>query len=273
MDRPADKDRVFGDHAAFFRALLPAIRGIVCHDARGRLFWSEAHPGSPAAATEVAYQNQLRQLLRSEAAPATATRLALDRCVAWLLPLCGEDGRLLGVLGLLTDGDAQGLDCRSVARRVMPALRILQHELSLRRRLREGQRRLRLQAAEEQLLLGVEALLHGQQPCEQSLQELLRLCHEHLGVAAAWLVIPGKQITLAAGGEVQLDEVRDAAGGLMSGTLSVDGRVSSSCGRLWVSIGSMGRPAQGILACSTRDSIHASARRAWIASCATWPRM
>lgn len=248
MDGPADKDRMFGDHVAFFRALLPAIRGIVCHDARGRLFWSEAHPDSPAASTEMAYQHQLRQLLRGEAAPAAATRLVLDRCVAWLLPLCGGDGRILGVLGLLTDGDAQGLDCRSVAHRLRPALRILQHELSLRRRLREGQRRLRLQAAEEQLLLGVEALLHGQQPCEQSLQELLRLCHEHLGVAAAWLVIPGKQIALAAGGQAALGELREAAGGLLSGTLPVDGRVGSSCGRLWVPIGSMGRPAQGILA-------------------------
>lgn len=248
MDRPADKDRVFGDHAAFFRALLPAIRGIVCHDARARLFWSAAHPDSPAASTEAAYQHQLRQLLRSETPPAAATRLVLDRCVAWLLPLCGADGRPLGVLGLLTDSDAQGLDHHSVVQRVMPALRILQHELSLRRRLLEGQRQLRLQAAEEQLLLGVEALLHGRPSCEQSLQELLRLCHEHLGVAAAWLVLPGKQLALTAGNQVEPARIREAAGGLMSETLAVDGRVGSSPGRLWVPIGSVDRPAQGILA-------------------------
>jgi len=244
MGEAADRDRAFGDHAALFRALLPGIRGITCHDARGRVFWSEAPATDPG---DAAYQREVARLLQAGASAASATKRVHDHGVDWLLPLDGGQGKPLGVLGLLTDGATRELDPDSLARQVAPALRVLQQELALRRQLREGERRLRLQVVEERFLLGVEASLQKAQACEQALQQLLQLCHEQLGVPAAWLVIPDKRLALVAGDGIDAEAARRAAAGLWPDAVAGAGSPGRRAGLLWAPIGSAGQPVQGLL--------------------------
>lgn len=245
------KEVVLGDYGALFRAVLPQVRGIVCHDARGQVFWTEA-PQEGVPPVSDAYRSLLVRLLKGEAPPVEGARLPLGACLAHLVPLAGEDGRLLGVLNLLTDPAVASLPYASLLEQAAPALRVLQRELTLRYRLVESQRKLQVQAAEERLLHKVERLLHDrQQPCERTLAGILELCCEHLGIRGAWVVIPGKHLALTAGEALDPAAARQACARLMAGVgaaSAAGGDVGRSDELLWIAVQSPGRPAHGILA-------------------------
>jgi diguanylate cyclase (GGDEF)-like protein len=262
MAGPADKDHVFGDYSAFLKALLPQAQGFVCHDARGVVFWSEPPPeGSPPVTPP--YREALAAVLTGTAAPGEECRLILGGNAAYVLRLEGEGGRRVGALTVLVERSAR-MPYAFVADLLAPALRSLQRELSLRFRLLEGQRKLQVQAAEERLLHQVEKILHQREPCETALGHIVGLCREQLGVAAAWLVIPGKQIAFVQGGDASEREVDLLCQSLLEETREPSyehGSVIARGDLLWFAVHPRGQGTQGIFALSGWQQSEFSQRR------------
>lgn len=206
MTAQPEQDSVLGDFAAFVRALLPQVQGFACHDTRGVVFLADSPPqGAPAV--DDAYRAVLKRVLGSAPLPEDGMRVAIGPHLGYIIRLDADAGRLLGAITVLIARDGNEPPYASVAATLAPALRSLQRELSLRFRIMEGQRKLNVQAAEERLLHQVEKILHTQAPCADSLQQVVLLCREHLGVDGAWLVVPEKGITLVAGSVMSAQEV------------------------------------------------------------------
>jgi diguanylate cyclase (GGDEF)-like protein len=264
MTVPEEKDAVLRDYAAFLKALLPQAQGFICHDSQGRVFWSEAPPeGVPTVTDE--YRELLALLLNGGALPPEGARLRIGPHIAFLAPLRGEDGRMLGVLNVLADRGAASMPYPFVMDLAAPALRSLQRELSLRYRLLDGQRKLQVQAAEERLLHTVETLLHDRhQPCERALARIVALCCEHLDVAGAWLVIPDKHLALVHGTGVDMAAARQASAGLLAVARDPEfdaNTVSRQDEWLWLGIRARGQGVQGILAFTGWQGSRFSERR------------
>ena len=220
MAKRSEKDHVLADYSAFLKALLPQMEGFFCHDRQGRLFWSD-DAGLVARVTEDAgYRQALQQTLQ---APDTAAAkpVRADGLSAYVLSLDDGAGAHHGALTLVLPA-RENVPFDFVLGALKPALSTLQRELSLRYRLMESQRKLAVQAAEEKLLHHVESLVHRREESAKTLERILKLCREYLGVAEAGLAIPGKKIALLqcdgrTDGEarmrlVDLDQGEEAAG-------------------------------------------------------------
>ncbi|MCK6370215.1 MAG: EAL domain-containing protein [Gammaproteobacteria bacterium] len=197
MSVTAEKDVVFSDYAAFIRALLPPAQGLVCHDAAGRMFWSEP-PAEGMPALTAQYREAVTAAAGDTARPGQL-RIPLGSVCAYLLPLAGEGDRSLGVLTVFLDRRSASMDHAFLRSVLAPVLRGLQRELSLRFRIVDAQRKLQVQAAEERLLHQVEKILHEGEAFEPALRRILELCCGHLAIDGALLVIPDKHISLAQG--------------------------------------------------------------------------
>lgn len=198
---------VLDDYAVFLRALLPNARGFLCHDRHRQLLWSELATGDLPAFPE-SYDAALAEVLRTEGNDPSSgrARVAMGRTSACVLRLEGDARRTLGALTVLLDAEGAQLPVDFVAGVLQPALRSLRRELALRLRLREGQRKLMVQAAEERLLHQVEKTVHADLPCERALRRILKLCEEHLRVEGILLVVPEKGIVLARGRDLTTAE-------------------------------------------------------------------
>lgn len=263
MAATSEKDNVFGDYAAFLKALLPQAQGFVCHDRNGRVFWSESPPdGAPSF--DDSYQSVVHDLLRCAAGADDAAKLNLGNYVAYVMPLAGEGGSRLGALTVLIDRRDASMPYAFVADVLKPALRSLQRELFLRLRLVDGQRKLNVQASEERLLHQVERILHKPQACDVALLHILELCREHLGVAGAVLVIPGKSISLVSGTALTATEAELMCGRLLAQARDPDFDPAESSereGPIWVPVHQRDQAAEGVFALIGTDQSDFSKRR------------
>ncbi len=249
MGREAEKNAVFSDYAVFLKALLPLAQGFLYHDRGGRLFWAEL-PAEGAPALPDSYHAALSALLTEGGGdePKTA-RLPLGNLVAFLLPLLGDGGRVVGALTVLVERSSAGMEGEFVRDVLGPALRSLQRELALRFRVLDGQRKLQVQAAEERLLHQVEKILHERGGCDPALRRILALCQEHLGIDGALLMIPDKRIALVQGGTLSAQEAE-----LVSHSLIATARepgfdpsdVHESAAALWLPVCRHEREVQGV---------------------------
>lgn len=263
MAGQSEKDDVLGDYAAFLKALLPQAQGFICHDRNGRVFWSEAPPDGAPAVTD-AYQALVTKVLQRQPIPADSAKLMLGGHVVYVLPLDGDGSTRHGALTVLVDRSVASMPYAFVADVLSPALRSLQRELSLRFRLRDGQRKLNVQAAEERLLHQVEKILHQRQSCDAGLQSILDLCREHLGVGGALLVIPAKSIALVSGHGLTTTEAELLCTSLLNEARDPAFEPGAASGRgelIWVPVHQRGQAAQGIFALTGRDKSEFSERR------------
>jgi diguanylate cyclase (GGDEF)-like protein len=258
-----EKDNVFGDYAAFLKALLPQAQGFFCHDRHGRVFWSESPPDGAPALTD-SYRSVVNDLLRCVAGADAAARLNIGNHVAYVMPLAGEGDSRLGALTVLVDRRDANMPYAFVADVLNPALRSLQRELFLRLRLVDSQRKLNVQAAEERLLHQVERILHKTQACEAALLHILELCREYLGVAGAVLAIPGKSITLVSGTALTATEVELICGRLLEQARDPafdPDEAADRDGPIWVPVHQRAGAAEGIFALIGPDKSDFSERR------------
>jgi diguanylate cyclase (GGDEF)-like protein len=188
MDKPSDKEQVLGDYGALLRAGLPGAASFRCHDSDGRLFWVDG-PDIPVA-QRPAWEAALRRVLTDPANPASASGVdAPDRPLIHVLPLVGSAQRCLGALTVAMD-DGAGLERERCEAALRPALRTLSRELDLRLRLMDSQRKLAVQAAEENLLHRVETLVHKRFGLQEIIDRTLQMCCESLRVRGAALLVP-----------------------------------------------------------------------------------
>jgi len=262
MTGQSQRETVLGDHAAFFRALLPQARGFIGHNRSGQVFWSELPAGfAPKLTTE--YATLLRQLLLGRPAPDGA-RAQLGPYCAYLLPLTDSSGGGSGVVTVLLGDEAAQPTYAQVLEILAPACRSVQRELTLRLRVLDSQQKLQVQAAEERLLHKVESLLTGSENCEVALTTILALCREHLGVTGAFIVLPDKNLCLACGetfseseAELLANDLLEEAGAAGSAVNAVNRRGDL----LWAGIQRPDQKAQGIFALSGLEASGFSERR------------
>ncbi|MDJ0928857.1 MAG: bifunctional diguanylate cyclase/phosphodiesterase [Gammaproteobacteria bacterium] len=190
MDTPREKDQVFDDYAAWFKALLPDATGFLCYDRHGRVFWRN---GDKAQDFTPDYKSALAGLLSGDS-DAELQAVDMDPGGAVLFPLTGSNTESHGVLAVIMS--SLPLDPAALRQSLQPAIRTMQRELDLRFRLLENQRRLVVQAAEEKLLHHVESLVHKPQSSEASLRRILELCRKYLAVERAGIVVEGRGIRL-----------------------------------------------------------------------------
>lgn len=268
MAEPQDRDQVLGDYGAFIKALLPQGQGFVCHDRHGQVFWRDApSAGIPPVTDE--YRERLATVLAGGPLPADGGRVALGPYFAYLVRLQDEAGGCMGALSVLVERSTASLPYDFVVDLMAPAWRSLQRELALRLRVVEGQRKLRVQAAEERLLHQVEKILHQPRACDAALRDILALCREHLGVGGAFLMLPEKGLSLACG---QVPPRNDLA--LLGQTLLAaarapafePGRIERRPDVLWLAIHPRGQQTEGVLGfCGWRSSAFSQRRLARVA--------
>ena len=78
-----------------------------------------------------------------------------------------------------------------------PVTNLLERELRLRYRLVDSRRKLRVQAAEENLLHSIESTVHRGVGSEETLETILQLCEKHLDADAVTLDVPDRGIRMA----------------------------------------------------------------------------
>ena len=263
MTDGAENDHFLDDFATFLRALLPQAQGFICHDRRGRVFWSEAPPDGLPAITD-AYRATLASLLRGRPMAADGAKLTLGSNVAYVVRLERDGKRPLGALTVLVERSAAIMPYKFVVDVLGPALRSLQRELFLRFQVVDGQRKLQVQAAEERLLHEIEKILHERQPCHAALELIVSLCQKNLGVAGVWLVIPDKQIALVCGDTVTRAEAELRCQALVNEARSPAfdaNAVSQSKELLWMPVHARGQGVQGIFALNGWERSEFSQRR------------
>ncbi len=190
MDAAQAKDRFFEDYVTWFRILWPEAQGFYCYDRRGQLFWRD--PGEVDCALNDGFRAALASCLRQ--ADDGVTVPLSGGVEACLFALRGQGGTLNGVLAVISD--QQGVCWADCEREMGPALRGLQRELDLRCRLVDVQRKLRVQSAEEKLLHHVETVVHQRLDSRITLEKILGLVREHLGLQRVALVVAGKGIRM-----------------------------------------------------------------------------
>lgn len=204
MDSDSDKYQVFGDCAAFFRALLPQALGFICHDRDGQPIWQAL----PADLTDLgsSYEAALAETLRRPLETGEGMRIDLPGMAAFIVRLAGDHQQPLATLTVLVAPPAAGLQYPEFIERIHPALRSLQREFSLRFRLLDSYRKLNVQAAEEKLLHEVETIVHQQQHCGEAFAHILALCGKYLQVQGLMLVIPRRGVRLLHGTTIREQE-------------------------------------------------------------------
>jgi diguanylate cyclase (GGDEF)-like protein len=213
MGAAQDKNQVFCDYATFLKALLPQAVGFLCYDRLGRLFWQE-HSDSAIELT-LEYQDNLAALLESPEQSAELGRIELNGAVAYIAPMVGDRGQLLGVWTVLVEpGAAASMTYEFCSSVIKPALRSLQRELALRFQMLEGYRKLSIQASEENLLHQVETLTTDRQDCGVTLEKILDLCVQHMQVDCAALAVPARNIRIVAGETAKTEEIGAVLDGL-----------------------------------------------------------
>ncbi len=189
MHDSEEKDRIFGDYAAWLRSLAGGPAAFYCYDRHGRLFWRDRGGLRPVFSRDC--KRAVRRLLRGEAG--ADIFLACGAHYVQLVPLQDARQQLHGLLLIVLPADGE---VTSLVERLGPALRTLSRELALRYRLLESQRRLAVQAAEEKLLHHIDSLQREPRRAERALADILRLCREYLSIDRAALLIEGRGIRL-----------------------------------------------------------------------------
>ncbi len=197
MSQPDHSNDPFQDYAALLKTLLPEAVGCSCYDYGGSEFWAD--PPSQRVDYPADFDAQIRALL-TDPFQAPAAPLHLNgRLRAYLLPLPGFQSDRHGVLCVLLENAGQ-LSADFCAAALEPLIRILRRELGLRFRLVDNQRKLRVQAAEENLLHAVESLVHQPEQSGNPLKQILNLCCSHLEITGARLSVPDRDIEISIAG-------------------------------------------------------------------------
>ena len=196
MHEKADNNQVISDYAAFLKALMPESTGFCCHDRRGRLFWQAR--GTDSSQFPEQYDSALREILKDPGQAAEVGRVRFRQATAYIIPLIGDEERLLGALTILVEPRID-MTHEALVAPLQPAVRSLERELTLRYRLVASYKQLSVRSAEENLLHQVEKLVHLRRPCEKTLRHILLLCRRFLNVRGAGLFIPERQIRLFEG--------------------------------------------------------------------------
>jgi diguanylate cyclase (GGDEF)-like protein len=205
MEGGFDKNQTIGDYAAILEALLPGVVGFRCVDRNNSCFFEQL-PDALGALTD-AYETAIGAVIAEPGRVAELGRVELDGAIAFMLPLDGEEGKLLGVMTVLVDPSSE-LTWPQASKRAHPAIRSLQRELLLRYRLAASYKKLNVRSAEENLLHQVEKLVHLRRSCDETLSHVLLLCRKFLNIRGAALFIPEKHIRLFEGETLSPVEAR-----------------------------------------------------------------
>jgi len=205
MDGGFDKEQTIGDYAAILESLLPEAVGFYFVDRKGSVFFEQL-PDDGVDFTED-YDTAVRETLESPDRASKTGRIALGSVDALLLPLVGDEDKLLGVLTLLIDGSSE-LTWHEAQESARPAIDSLVREFLLRYRLVTSYKKLNLRSAEENLLHQVEKLVHSRRSCEETLSHVLLLCRKFLNVRGGALLIPDKHVRLFEGETLSPVEAR-----------------------------------------------------------------
>lgn len=200
MSSELPRSRALEDYAVLVRALVPEILGFACHGRDGRIVWGEGT--TDAVAADPACRAALDALMHAASTDESRSVRSGDALV-WFAPLVSERSPV-GVVSLRLPAQA---DVPKIGALVQPLLRTLARELNLHLRLRDGRRRLKVQAAEEALLHAVESVVHEPRDGTEILALVLQHCHEQLAVGGAVLVVPEIGLRLQRGEGPPLVEV------------------------------------------------------------------
>lgn len=205
MEGGFDKNQTISDYALMLEALLPDAIGFYCVDRAASCFF-EQPPDAPVEFS-AEYDDAVRDILASPKRASELGRIELDTAVAMLLPLVGDQEKLLGLMTVLLN-PATDATWESAAGQARPAIRSLERELALRYRLVASYKKLNVRSAEENLLHQVEKLVHLRRSCEDTLSHILLLCRKFLQVRGAALLIPEKHVRLFEGDALSPVEAR-----------------------------------------------------------------
>lgn len=197
MKHSKEKSEVFSDYAAFLHALLPQAQGFLFHDRHARLFWHDDTLDTRQLDSN--YHDSLQRALELDEQTAESARVNLRDCVAYLVRLKSDRGKLLGVLTALVEPDMGRMPHRFCSDLLRPALRSLARELSLRVHLLDATRKITEHTSEHDFLLELGKCTRSESGCEASLQSVLELCIETLALDGAVLLAPDFRLHLRAG--------------------------------------------------------------------------
>ena len=184
----------FQDYADLIARLVPEGLGYRCYDHDGQAFW-EAMPGQDLASTADFEAALAETLAQPDACNCVTVELPEEQW-ACILPLRGNGPERRGALAVFMEDSAT--ECRrELPDTLAPVTRLLERELRLRYRLVDSRRKLRVQAAEENLLHAIESTVHQGSGSDATLETILQLCEKHLDVDAVTLDVPDRKIRLA----------------------------------------------------------------------------
>ncbi len=274
MNSSTEKDKVFGDYAAFLHALLPQSQGFLFHDRHARLFWHDNAPDTSQLGEE--FHSTLNRILRHGDLPGDAARIPLRDSVAYLIRLVSDKGKTLGVLTALVDRDVGTMPHQFCSNLLKPARRSMERELSLRVHLLDANRIISDHDSEHQLLKTIGEIARSNANCETALRDILQLTVQQLALDGAVVYSPVHDLRIAIGespvesteAELLYDslvDLVDAADGDVSQAMQnrsePDSRERARCwpiledGKVLAGVMVLSRPANVAKLCSRSTSI------------------
>jgi len=197
MNSGPQKNEVFGDYAAFLNTLLPEAQGFIFHDRHGSLFWHDKSPDT--SQLNDAFHTTLERTNSIGELPHNQGRVQLESTTAYLMQVCSDQGRTLGVLTALVNKDMGGMPWQFCCDLLQPAIRSLQRELSLRFHLLEANKKLTRHDGEYEFLRKISEKSHEQNNCNDTIGGILELCLEHLQLDGARFLAPERNLNISVG--------------------------------------------------------------------------
>jgi len=197
MNPNTEKNKVFGDYAAFLHALLPQSQGFLFHDRHARLFWHDNAPDTSQLGDE--FHNTLNRILRVGDLPDDAARIPLRDSVAYLIRLVSDKGKTLGVLTALVDRDVGTMPHKFCSNLLKPARRSMERELSLRVHLLDANRIISDHDSEHQFLKSIGEFARSNAECQSALRDILDLTVQQLVLDGAVVYSPVHDLKIAVG--------------------------------------------------------------------------
>ncbi len=191
---PASHSTPVPDYMSLLKALVPQVLGFYCYDHLGRLFWHV--PAENCAELTLEYEHAVTAVLKdSEQTPKQA--IALDDGIrAYFFATSAGEKEPHGAISVIVNSDPAPSPA-AMGNVLGPVLRTMDRELTLRRQRVRDQRNFKEQAKEENFLDTLESIVPEPGKGIQSLEKILLISTEQLGIEQISLSIPDRDIKLS----------------------------------------------------------------------------